>query len=211
MTLHTALGRCCQRVTLSMVLSLSWKPASHMAMKYTVATIGIPRLGLDALLPVGSCFNPTFKSESSDVVLNRSTAWTRHRFVCSILTSAELRMITAYVCRLTKSTDQRSHSLQSSAVMLLQLECRSSARAKSRNGRLLFIIILNVTRSFLRRIHKPTRSNTILTSNCAVRGECYISLQNRTHSCPFKSMGVWNSVKHTCMIVCLELKLLHSS
>jgi len=144
-----------------MVLSLSWRPASDMVMKSSVATTGIHRSGLVASLPVGSCFNPTFKSENSDVTRRRSIVWTQHRFVCSISTYAVLHMITVYLCRLTKSIGQRIHSLRSNAVILLEIECRSSARVKFRNGLLSSIIISNVTRLFLRRILKPTRSNTI--------------------------------------------------
>ena len=144
-----------------MVLSMSWKPVPDMVMKCSVPTTGIHCSGLVASLPVGSCFNPTFKSENSDVTRRRSIVWTQHRIVCSILTYAVLHMITVHICRLTKSIDQRIHSLRSNAVTLLEIECRSSARVKFRNGRLLSIIISKVTKLFLRRILKPTRSNTI--------------------------------------------------
>jgi len=145
-----------------MVLSSLWRPASGMVMKCTVPTTGIHRSGLVASLPVGSCVNPTFKSENSDVMLRRWIVWTQHRFVCSILTYAVLHMITAYICRPTKSIDQKSRSLRLSAVILLQLECQSSARVKFRNGQLSSIIISNMTTLFLCHILKPPRLlNTI--------------------------------------------------
>jgi len=61
----------------------------------------------------------------------------------------------------TKNIDQKLRSLRSNAAILLQLECRSSAKVKFHNGRLSSIIISKGTRLFLRRILKPPRSNTI--------------------------------------------------
>jgi len=103
---------------------------------YIVPTTGIPRSGLVSSLRVGSCFNPTFKSENSDITLRRSLVWIQHRFVCSISTYVELHMSTAYMCWLTKNIDQKLRSLRSNVAILLRLECRSSAKVKFHNGRL---------------------------------------------------------------------------
>jgi len=150
--------------------NLPWSLKSEKAIGSVAAIGGIPHSAPVALVPVGSCFNPMSKNETSDTMRLRLTVWIHQQFVWFTLISVELRMIAVSTCRRVESSNQKTRFPRLNAATPLQLACLNSARVKFHDGRLSFIIISSAIRLFLRRILKPTKSNII---RMATRHQCF--------------------------------------
>jgi len=161
---RTLLGSSCPWVISLPASYMSWKLESVWVTGSSNAIAGTAPLVQAVSLPVGSCYNPTFKNVTSVDMRLCSKGWIHQQFVSGVSISVESRMTTASMFRHVRNFDRKKR-FQSLNVGILPLpEHPSSVRVKFHNGRLSSITISNAIRPFLPRIRKLLRLSTILTN-----------------------------------------------
>ena len=143
---------------------MSWKLRSVWVTGLSDAITGTAPSVQGVSLRVGSCYNPTSKSVTLVDMCLCSKGWIHRQFISGILIFVKSGMTTVSMFRRMRNFDRKKH-FPSLIVGILPLpEYPSSVRVKFHDGRLSSITISSVTRSFLLRIRKPMRLNTIQTA-----------------------------------------------